>query len=471
MMDANVWMLLVGVLAMSMTLADGARAAGKAESNVAAAALPANHAKLSETGSERGTAGIGNKIVTVDGMTHAVWQESDAAGYYSVAASRDNATGQWSAPVRLDSGVDNHARPCITVDGDGYLHVLIGGHNTPLKYLRSVKAGDTAAWTPTQSFGKGTYPSLLCHPDGTLVVSVRPSGSGKGRTGADLYIRMAGATAWIHRPLVFEREPKYEGYAGYNTALAWGPEGKTLHLAADVYEGHGVYEDRGTNQLVMYMVSDDLGETWRKADGTLIEPRRYPNQLDVIAENSRVREQKMPTPVLRLGGLAVDSTGRPFVMYMSHEPTAGEVHLVTPDGEGGWREMPIAAAVERAAPGYGACGNRGGFTVTAGDELQSLIPIAPIDQFGVPGASKVDALDVRHLWVTSADGGQTFAIMRPLPETPAPRHVATVEKPTGHNTIAAGRSAGLLYVEGLHRYPRKDEVLNTKVYFVDMPVE
>ena len=36
----------------------------------------------------------------------------------------------WSPTYTLGEGTDNHARPTLTVDSQGYLHAIIGGHHT-----------------------------------------------------------------------------------------------------------------------------------------------------------------------------------------------------------------------------------------------------------------------------------------------------------------------------------------------------
>ncbi len=45
---------------------------------------------------------------------------------------------------------DNHNWGAITVDGKGYLHVVINGHHNPAAYSRTVRPLDISEWTPTQ---------------------------------------------------------------------------------------------------------------------------------------------------------------------------------------------------------------------------------------------------------------------------------------------------------------------------------
>jgi len=434
------------------------------QSSAGADKLPAGHVLLSQTASERATAGIGNKIVSFGGRTHVVWQDSTPRGYFARVRTLDRASGEWSATVTLGKGVDNHARPCITVDSRGHLHVIIGGHNSPLQYLRSVRANDSSEWTKPFVFGKGTYPSLVCGAADTLVLAVRPG----GWAGVKLWIKPADGR-WAPRSLVLEKEPQYSGYSGYNVALAWGPKGKRLHFAADVYEGHGTYKRRGTNQAIVYMYSDDLGRTWKRSDGSAIEGRPFPKNMDTIALNNRQREQDMPRPVLRIAGMVVDSRGRPFVLYTQHEPDPGRAHLATPDGKGEWTQLPLHEALAKHCPGYGALGARGAFAITADDVMQMLLPIAPLADFGVPGAPKIVPARVRHRWIETRDGGATFLFRQPIPDDPTvSNQVPTLERPTGQNVILPGRAAGLMYFVGLQRYRKKGELIQNRLYYVDV---
>jgi hypothetical protein len=115
--------------------------------------------------------------------------------------------------------------------------------------------------------------------------------------------------------------------------------------------------------------------------------------------------------------------------------------------------------------------NRHALSLTADGRIQMLLPNAPLKDFGVPGAPKIDHRTVRHAFVESSDGGKTFRLKRPIPDDkPGTRYVPTLEKPTGHNTIAEDRNAALMYIEGLHRYPKKGEVIQNRLYYVELPI-
>ena len=142
----------------------------------------AHREKISTIGSERATSGYGNKIVTAGGKTRIVWQDATKEGYFARVRSLDHETGNWSATYTLGEGRDNHSRPTIVVDSKGYLHVIIGGHHTGLQYRRSLRPSDTSEWTEIETFGKTTYPVLICGPDDTLYLTGRTTRPGKAWT-------------------------------------------------------------------------------------------------------------------------------------------------------------------------------------------------------------------------------------------------------------------------------------------------
>ncbi len=120
--------------------------------------------------------GIVNPAVTIGNITHAVYLDifnpigNETAQYYNWYNSK---TGEIGSPVLLGSTVsgsnnpDSHNGPAITVDSENTLHVVLGAHNTPMKYTYSTDGGKT--WSAaTQLVDSGTYPSLVTAPDGTL---------------------------------------------------------------------------------------------------------------------------------------------------------------------------------------------------------------------------------------------------------------------------------------------------------------
>jgi len=437
-----------------------------AMANRFAAGEPPSGQLISPIGSERATSGAGNKIVTFGKKSHVVWQDADESGnYFNRTGSYDHTTGQWTEPFTLNRGRDNHARPVVAVDAEGYLHVILSGHNSPATYRRSVRPNDATEFTEGEPAGRGTYPVVTAAADGTLLMTMR---SASRWNGVDLYIRERNKP-WRVLSKLLVRDPKLPGYAGYQNGIAWGPKRRKLHMVFDFYESKHTYKGRGVHQAVCYMQSPDGGRTWQKADGTLIELPARPEQMDILARDTRSRAIKMPPPVLLAQGcLVVDSAGLPHILYVSHLEEPGRVVHASADAAGQWKQQKIGALHE-AYPQLRPTGCRGALTIDAEDQLHALLELKPLGSGWVDGKPTRGMMfaeeDKRLVWLTSADRGRTFSTEAALP---AGRifNQANVERPAGFNRIAAGRRPPFVYFDGKSRYRKKGEVLQNNVFFV-----
>ena len=425
--------------------------------------LPAAEPQLvSEIGSERATTGPGNNIVTHDGKTHIVWQDADRpgrGGYTNRIRTFDRATGEWSKAYTLGPGIDNHARPTIAIDSKGYLHVVLSGHNSMMNYRRSVNPNDASKWTNSEPIDLGTYPMLVCGPNDVLVCTCRPN----THSGVNLYTK-TGDEKWQERESILHRAKKYNGgYAGYNVALFWGPD-DVLHLSADVYEGVGYTEHRGTHQSIVYMQSRDLGQTWTKADGTALPEKVDPTEPDVLAEIDVGPKGPAQEARLRNGGVVVDSKNRPYVYFTEAEKGIGRPQLMALE-QGKWVDLPLPEAFAKQWPTGNILGARGHLTIDADDALHVLVEYSE-----KPPEGKVEARFSRAIGVgllTSRDGGKSFAARELLP-IDEKRHLSQVglERQTGHNELPSNRLPSLIVTDGEQRYPKVGEVLQNKVFWL-----
>lgn len=449
------------------------------------AALPAwrqaqaAQALLSSCGSERATSGNGSKIITYEGKTHVAWQNSTAEGYFARVRTFDHKTGRWSKTTTLGKGADNHCRPTLTIDSKGHLHAIIGGHHTGLQYRRSLRPNDASEWTEVVSFGKTTYPVLICGPDDTLYLTGRHDANWKG---LDLYVKPPGQP-WQRRGLLVQKGKKYKWYGAYHNALVWGPDHKTLHLSTGFFEGKQPPKEArgderrrwsGHHQAVGYMQSRDFGKTWQRADGTPVPLPATAKTIDMIAE----AESANPQPGIQHCGMAVDSKNRPYLVYVRHTPKPGQSFLVTPDEQGKWQRRPLQAVIEKNWPGLGALGYQ--VSMTDDNVLCLVGTLVPIDhpkanwspgQYGLPPFWTRSFPEIQRIvWLESGDGGKTFSVRPVVPhEADKGTLVPSIERPTGFNHIAAGRRPTFLYFVGLSRYTKKNEVIDNKVYWVTVP--
>ncbi|MFW5798706.1 MAG: BNR-4 repeat-containing protein [Planctomycetota bacterium] len=432
---------------------------------------------VSGQGSEAATVGGGGKLVTRDGKTHVVWQDLASAvtykagggnvprshGYLNRVRTFDHATGEFSEPVTLNKGVDNHARPNICMDHDGILHVVISGHNTAVTYRRSLKPNDSSAWTEPVVIDKGTYPVPVCGPDNSVYLVMR---SAEGWNGVNFYVKPPDRP-WRKQAHLVRRDPDMPGDAAFHSGLAVASDG-TIHAVIDFYEGKGIYEKRGLHQAVCTMRSGDGGKAWTRADGTPIPLPARPEQMDVLARDTATERHLplAPPVVLAMGSIVLDRQERPHVLFIDHRRGPGQLVHATPDDQGTWTRTDIDA-ITRAFPKHRPTSVRGSFGVLADGTLVALLQLVPLGdgwRNGLPTrALRSDPRIERPLArLTSRDNGATWTA------TPAVQdhrcYGTNLERPTGGNTVSADRLPPFVYFTGIRRYLEEGEMVNNTVY-------
>ena len=457
----------------------------------------AQHDLISSRGCERATSGTGNKIITHKGKTHVAWLDSTEEGFFARVRTLDRATGEWSPTYTLGPANGNHGRPTITIDSQGYLHTVYGVHHNEIPYRRSLRPNDASEWTETVTFGADlTYPTFICGPDDTLYLTGRSKWGG-----VRMYAKPPGKD-WEDRGLIIRTLEGCFSYAAYHSGLAWGPDHRKLHLSCETYQGKTEESNLwGTIQSANYMRSTDFGKTWHRADGTAIELPATSKTMDVLAWG----ESSYPKPgIHNLGALVVDSTGRPYVLYIRYNTDPpGQVFMVTSDKRGQWQHLPLQAAMDKHWPGWAVVDCRSGLTITEDDVMCIALAILPREHpvaeeeqatwgkpycYGAPQYSTnmenaYFSMQSAHqwgsenpekgefAWFESRDGGKTFTartVLEPDPETAY--HQISLEMPTGFNSIPAGSYPAFLYFTGLARNANEDEneVIDNDVYYVQV---
>lgn len=182
-------------------------------------------------------------------LTHFIWGEvtKDALpGSPMYAATYDPATGQVTPKVLLGYATpinDVHCTPGITVDSQGFLHVVFGSHQQPFQYTCSMTPDSVnGGWTAPvdvlhsgyvsdpvmdpEGDGEQTYIALVCGPDDTLHLAFR-----QYRKGVDPYFGGAGYMA-----LSYMRKPA--GPPGQPWASDWE---QPQVLAAPAFTGYAIW--------------------------------------------------------------------------------------------------------------------------------------------------------------------------------------------------------------------------------------
>ncbi len=443
----------------------------------AAADRDRGNALLSVIAGERASQGPGNKIVTCTGKTHIAWQDSYDRRYFARVRTLDHETGRWTVGAILAEGVDEHSRPTLAVDSQGYLHVVMGGHNSPLQYQRSLRPHDSSAWTSIETFGRNTYPVLLCGPHDTLYLAAR-DGSHKGM---ELWEKPS-AGPWQSRGLIVVRQPRFAGYTGMSNGVAWGPDRKTMHMSQAFFlsrkpnAGEHARDVSGLYQAVGYMRSSDFGRTWQKAHGTPVPLPATSDTLDLLDE----AESNNPKPGIEHCGLAVDSKDRPYVGYVRHTPTPCRAFLKTPADAGRWRGLPLSETVATHWPGWGILAFKP--VITADDILCVLAELVPLEHpdanwnpgvYGLPSYWLREHTQLsRIVWLESSDYGETFTPHEVLVFDPEQGQVMpSIERPNGSNHIPTGSRPSFMYTLGESRYANEGETIDNQLYWVRVKTE
>ena len=429
---------------------------------------------LSTAGSQSATNEGGNKIVTVGRRTHVTWQDVTPEGYFNRVRTLDLDTGEWSPTCTLGSAYDDHARAVLVADADGFLHAVLSGHNTACTYRRSRAANDASAWTDPVEIADGTYPCLVCGPNGNLYLGMRHG----AQNGLELYRRPPDGP-WHHVGKVIDRLAEYPGYACFACGLRFDGDG-VLHLVCDIYEG--THEQRGIHQAIVYLQSPDGGRNWRTCRGEPAPIPARPCGMDALCQSTGLRHESMPPPVLTAqGSIALDPEGTPHVLYLYHLNRAGELILASPDESGIWRQRSIDASLRSAYPGHRAMFCRGTFTIDADGVFRALVTLVPADHSGWDGhlptrpglrgiaGGRVPAADPDAdnpvAWLISRDHGATFTVSEAFPavtEARSPKY----ELPVSGVPWPGGR--GILYFDRTSRpVPgnREDLGFQNRVYF------
>jgi hypothetical protein len=167
---------------------------------------------------------------------------------------------------------DVHNSPSITIDSQGYLHVLAGTHGRPFPYTRSLRPNTTdAGWTDPVELGEGlrqTYIGLVCGPDDTLHAVFRMWRSGvdpfpASHHGTLAYQRKPPGKPWEPPRILIV--PPFSEYSVYYHRLTIDRRGG-LFLSYDYWSTYWFYRNDHWGSRRAVLTSPDGGETWKLAE-------------------------------------------------------------------------------------------------------------------------------------------------------------------------------------------------------------
>jgi hypothetical protein len=405
---------------------------------------------LSELGCGRATGyAEANKIVTTGDRTHVAWLDSPPEGFRVRIRSLDRSTGNWSPTVTLGDAYDNHGGPALTVDGEGYLHVVYYPHHHPMRYRKSKRPGDASEWEEEVQFGERlTYPTLVCGKDGTLYFTARRSFS--ARTWQVELWKRPPSGEWQFVQAILKS--RHKGYAHFQESLAWAPDYQSLHLCCRFHENTDS-KGYGRLQTVAYLVSRDAGRSWQRSDGSTVTLPVTAETADVLASGGVDAQRE-----LRAGGMSVDSQGRPHLVYSVQEQGKVQLLVARPQGDGNWQRWDLTKFVpdrwrtwKVIAPAGITFNARGEMIVTA----QMQKPQEGTSSWGNP-TNEVVAFHSRDRETFS------FAVISE-PDVGCSHWLPNVERATGHHVVP--EFPGVIYTAG-GPGEKNTDILSNKVYFV-----
>jgi hypothetical protein len=226
--------------------------------------------------------GIPSTLVSRGDKVHIAWGEATppkdrVPGVPTYVATIDRTVRKVGPPALVGYGPpanDIHNSPCITMDGEGYLHVLIGTHGRAFKYARSQEPNQACAgWTKAEDVGPGlrqTYVGMVCDQEDTLHLVFRlwrqdntyfPAGYYANLA----YMRKRPGEAWSEvQPLVVA---PFSEYSIFYHRLTIDRKG-ALFLSYDYWSTFWFYrtDHRGTRRSLIR--SKDGGKTWMLVPST-----------------------------------------------------------------------------------------------------------------------------------------------------------------------------------------------------------
>jgi hypothetical protein len=227
--------------------------------------------------------------VTRNGKTHFAWIEvtdDTVPGAPTFVATYDHGSGNIGPAVRVAYAPpknNSHNRPGMTMDSEGYIHLVTGSHHGQNFYhTRSLQPDDVySGWTtPEAVWGTGwravdgtdrggqTYVALVCDPQDTLHLVFRqwryadqffPTGTYYGGLS---YQRKPKGGSWSTPRLLVA--PEGDQYSIYYQKLAVDRIGR-LFLSFSHFNWTMEATDETRYQKRIVVLSDDRGDTWRLA--------------------------------------------------------------------------------------------------------------------------------------------------------------------------------------------------------------
>ena len=339
-----------------------------------------------------------------NGVTYVAWQGPHEDPY---VAAYTHATGTWTGPVQagvnpmgltpdqVDPGaLDNHGRPALIVDGQGYIHLIFGGHGgsylfgenrlgTPGKgrqiHVVTEKPGDISSWKILENISPfGTYSQWVKLANHDIYLFYR-HGSHRSdwvyQKSTDHARSFAGPLPVLkHKVSMASPEIHDSWYAWFDQGL-----GDTI-TASFVYHPCANPAHTALRQNAYYMLMDTRDASWSNVQGEKLT-------LPVTKESADAHSLILATGTEKCnhGVCHVDAEGHPHLFFRF---PGGTVRYFRWDGKTWLKPTTVQDAT--------GAGNDGDFIIESPLKVRMLLASAS------GGTGSVG-------WWNTTDGGRTWA--------------------------------------------------------------
>lgn len=274
-------------------------------------------------------------LVTSDGHQYLAFYNHERRLSLAWRKLDEDAWKQRDFPVVTRWATGGHALIALTVDADGFLHLipyrrdLSEAPPSPpeIIYYRSARRHDPAsmerAFMVSPDEPRPHYPTFLKGADGELFFECRIGTSGSGNH--TLYRYDLEARAWHRLSTLLDGQRRMSAYGGPRL----GPDGRWHCLW--MWRDSG---DAATNHTLSYMVSTDL-IFWTDAAGEALELPIHPEHPQVVVDSSKPGAG-MINPLQFLG---FDSQHRPIATYHKYAPCGNSAIYNARFEEGVWKSV------------------------------------------------------------------------------------------------------------------------------------
>lgn len=378
---------------------------------------------LATDGCDRATAyHMSNKIVRFGGELFVTWLDG---AYRPVLGRLCPDSGELRDAFPLAQGVDNHCGAALALGMDGRLHAMCGSHGMGGFIHRwSATPAERGSWSLPGSVGiAATYPSLVCRPDGTLVLSHRHTGA---RWGVNLHYQKPG-TAW-NWPLglVQAAAPLYTFTTNH---LCVGDDG-TIHLLVEFYKTYP--DNRAPARSCAYTCLHSLPEhdhRWFHDDG------REAHCLPIGIEDC-VHIEHDAEGSLRPGPLQLLTDGRLCCTRLNQRTHSAAV--MVRDAPGEWRRLDLDPLIGKLGKGWMATSQ--GSTTLATDGSPIVVTTV-----GPAAAWESPHQQICVFWLDSAASRVTHFYLVPKDDPQRAAWLPAVEQDRRHPD---GRAPFCIYTDG-----------------------